>query len=201
MIDLTIEPSHFEYLSIQRGEVSDHRHDFKKWKKAYELSLLSIFESMRPILPESCRSILDIGSGLGGIDILLSRHYSGCRVHLVDGVDDAPVVQKHRQTFNNRRVALDYLRKNGVENCDLFAPTDTLVGRYDLVVSFAAYCFHIEPAVYLDKLRELTDIGSTVVFDVRTEKREWVAELIKAFGKPVVIDRGKKHVRLAWTIR
>jgi len=34
------------------------------------------YETIRPALPELCSTVLDIGCGVGGIDVLLHRHYA-----------------------------------------------------------------------------------------------------------------------------
>jgi len=72
---MIIDKKHFAYLVNQHGRVAHERNDFARWKQAYESSLLAQYLSVQSFLPSQCGSVLDIGSGLGGIDIHLSRHY------------------------------------------------------------------------------------------------------------------------------
>lgn len=193
---MIIEPKHFEYLVIQHGRVSDERHSFAKWKAAYLASLDSIFESFRSVLPERVGSMLDIGSGLGGIDVLLSRHYDHPRIYLLDGLDDPPEVKSHHKTFSDSNVMLDFQRKNGtLYPCH----TDVVPGtKLDLVVSFSAFAFHIPPTTYIDDLKASTHDKTRLIFDVRRTKEEWLAQLIHAFGVPTVLLRENKSVRVAF---
>jgi hypothetical protein len=196
---MIIEPSHFEYLVIQRGEVSDQRHNFKKWKEAYERSLMDIFTSIHPCLPPRCRSVLDIGGGLGGIDLHLVAHYGAAlEVCVLDGLDCPPKVQWHNQPFNHAKVTKDFHRKNGNENIEVVFPAPSPPRKFDLIVSFAAYCFHILPCDYLEVVKESMHEKTILIFDVRRARRDWLEQLLREFGKPLVIKQGEKFVRVAF---
>jgi hypothetical protein len=197
---MIIEPKHFEYLVIQRGEVSDHRHNFNEWKHAYEESLAEILGNVEGHLPDRCAHLLDIGGGMGGIDVLLHRRFGGqTEVDILDGLADPPEVRSHARTFNNAAVALDFLKKNGVKDAHYVWPRPPEGRRYDLIVSFAAYCFHIPPTTYFDVLTQMSKPGTVFIFDVRASNTLWLEQLVVLLGKPVVLERGKKHVRLKWT--
>lgn len=201
---MIIEPKHFEYLVVQHGSVSNARHDFEKWKAAYEASLRSIFDQILPALPESCGSILDIGSGLGGIDVLLAGHYDfRPAVRLVDGESDPPIVKQSFEPFNDMKVAGDFLWKNGVKDFGYYTPGNLAMaaekeGKFDLVVSFFAYAFHIHPGNYLDDLLKVIRKDTIVVLDVRRSKEVWLQILVDALGVPKVLHRAEKYVRVAF---
>lgn len=195
---MIIEPTHFEYLSIQRGEVSDARHDFEKWKLAYLGSLREIAESIWPMLPEKCERVLDMGSGLGGIDLLLSKRFKTATFDLLDGTDYKPHVYNHNIPFSNEAVALDFHKKNGNERVECVWPRIPEGRTYDLILSFAAYCFHIHPINYFDQLRRAARPDTRIIFEVRRERRDWLAQLVKEFGKPVVMAKREKFVRVGF---
>lgn len=196
---MIIEKKHFEYLVVQRGEVSDQRHDFKKWKAAYERSLMEIFSTIHPVLPVHCRSVLDIGGGLGGIDLHLVTHYgAGFRVCVLDGLDCPPEVESHCKPFSNAEVTRDFHRKNGNQNIEVVFPAPKPPRKFDLIVSFAAYCFHILPGDYLDVVKESMHEQTVLIFDVRRSRRDWLETLIREFGKPIVLKQAEKYVRLAF---
>lgn len=198
---MIVEKEHFKYLLVQRGEVSDaYKKGFDAWLDAYVASLGAIMASIEPVLPAVCRSVLDVGSGLGGIDVLLAHRYPDLHVYTLDGVDDPPVVASHSKPFSNATVARDFLRKNGVLRHTHLPPLAQDFGaKFDLVVSFAAWGFHILPGDYLPQVKEALNKGAVVVLDVRHTRRDWLEEFVRAFGRPEVLERGKKHVRLAWT--
>jgi SAM-dependent methyltransferase len=198
---MIVEQEHLKYLHVQRGEVSDAlKSGVDAWKAAYARSLDAIYESMAPALPTRCRRVLDVGSGLGGIDVLLARRYPNLDVHTLDGVEDPPVVASHSKPFSHAGVAADFLRKNGVTSHTHHAPyTQSFDVKFDLVISFAAWGFHITPGDYLPQVKAALAPKAVIILDVRHTRRDWLEDFVRELGKPEVLDRGKKHVRLAWT--
>lgn len=196
---MIIEPSHYEYLSIQHGSVASPENlaDFSKWQLAYEASIQSLFENIKPALPQECGSILDIGSGLGGVDILLARHFGGATISLLDGPDAAPHVHASNIPFSNAEVAKDFHAKNGSKFVQTYWPAPPPAEHFDLIVSFAAYCFHIAPFEYMPVLMNNVRPHTIMIFDVR-KKKEWLAQLVTAFGKPQVLFNAEKFVRCAF---
>lgn len=202
--DIIIGAEHRPYLFVQRGEVS-HVSDPIAWAEAYKNSLQAIIDNITPALPKKCARLLDIGSGLGGIDILINAHYpNDVHVHLLDGFDDAPVVVKHAQTFNDMHVALDFHRVNKTPKVTAIAPSAAALAicePFDLIVSFASYCFHYAPDTYLEALLTCVKENTVVILDVRREKTEWIGVLTHYLGEPVQLDEGRKFVRLAFGAR
>lgn len=197
---MIIKPEHFRYLYVQRGEVSDaYDRGFDEWKAAYEASLDAIVRSMDPALPADARSILDVGGGLGGLGVVLGRRYPSAGYWVLDGASDGHEVRRHAETFSNAVVAADFLRSNGLTEFGFYEPCDDFDRKFDLVVSTAAWCFHIPPARYLDQVYDALAPGAVVILDVRKDKETWQWELRDAFGDdPITLETGKKHVRLAW---
>lgn len=201
---MIISPEAFQYLYIQRGEVSDAylMGGFNAWKEAYEYSLKSIMRNIEPVLPgiENVR-ILDIGGGLGGIGVLLTQRLKNSCYAIIDGMMDDPEVIRHDQTFSNHVVARKFLHDNGVD-CFAFYSTASSsqdLRKFDLITSFAAWGFHIAPSVYLPRVLNSLADNAVLVLDVRKDKRDWMAELVYALGEPQhTLEEGKKHVRLAW---
>lgn len=199
---MIIEQKHYRYLVHQRGEGSSERDNFAQWQAAYERSLEAIFENIRPVLPRDCGSVLDIGSGLGGIDIHLSRHL-GSSTHfcLLDGDNNDPEVKWSFEPHNSMSIAFDFLHKNGVSNVSSVEPgrlDSREKGEFDLVVSFAAYGFHIHPGNYLDDLKKVTHSGTVIILEVRRSKEDWLRAFMEAFGAPKVLERQQKYVRVAF---
>lgn len=214
-LHLCVEDEHFEYLRLQKGAIEQFSDDRGMWQNLYEISLAEQFDSIKPFLPPRCWGVLDIGSGLGGIDVLIGRHYRALHrgpsdgwpfVHLLDGVDDPPEMILHRQTFNNMRVAKDFQVKNGMpsERFAYFGPKDQHYMRpYDLVVSFGSWGFHYPPSLYLSKLTSGGGLhsDSVVILDVRAGKPEWVEELDRELVRQAVISVKPKFHRMVYGVR
>lgn len=199
---LTVPLEAYPFLQLQRGAISDFAADDPAiWLQHYTNTLYSEFDSIEPYLPRRCSMILDVGSGLGGIDALLNRHYGGgCMVTLLDGVNDQPRVDLHAQTFNDMNVAQRFLAANGVERFDFIdasAPHLAPTRKVDLVVSFRSWCFHFEPSTYLDFVVNCCVPKHTrLIVDVRRNKPEWEDELRRHFRGVDVVYQGAKFSTL-----
>lgn len=199
---MIIEKKHFEYLVNQHGRIASAREDFAKWRAAYDASLSGIDASVADSLPKNCGSILDIGSGLGGIDVLLARRYdSAPHVALLDGIETGPEVLWSFVPHNSMTVARDFLAKNGVNDVSCIAHNalDDWKGEpFDLVVSFAAWAFHFDPGELIPDLKKHIHDGTVIICDVRKSKPEWLRKLVEAFGQPKVLERAEKYVRVSF---
>ena len=51
----------------------------------YSNGLWEDYHGLLPYLPDKVASILDIGCGVAGIDVLLYHHYQNPEIHLMDG--------------------------------------------------------------------------------------------------------------------
>ena len=194
---LKVTEEAWPYLVAQRGALDDMREDQVKWVQHYRAAIESEFIAIRSYLPNACRTLLDVGAGMGGIDALLNWHYGGhVKVILLDGIEDVPTVQKHNRTFNSMAIAERFLMANGVE---YFASVDAndsgaQVGELvDVVVSFKSWCFHIEPKRYIDRVRLACHPGTQLFIDVRRGRDDWIAELDKAFIICESVYAGRKH--------
>jgi hypothetical protein len=190
MYNFTVDDEHFKYLYVQTGDIA-HIPDRFNWHTAYNRRMNRLYESLKPFLPKKCESILDIGSGLGGIDVLLSRHYrGGANVELLDGESDRPIVNKHAETFSNHIVMADFLTKNGVENFSLSSPQKYDIKPRDLIVSFSAYCFHIPVDTYLKLITESSHEDTVCIFRIRDGKN--YLDVLKQYFPVVRIVNNQK---------
>lgn len=173
---MIVDDSHFAYLKLQRGAIADLAGDRAAWQAAYERSLRDDLNSMAHFLPEHCSSVLDVGSGLGGINAKLALRYGAdLEVNLLDGCSDPPVMKAHNQTFNDMLVAADFLQRNGVQH---------IVGGQrpvDLIISLQAWCFHFAPALYLAFVKACCRQQTVLILDVRKDKPEWRRDLEREF--------------------
>ncbi len=198
---------------LQHGRIGEYVSDIHRWLGEYHKSLDEIFSTIKPYLPNSAERVVDIGSGLGGIDILINQHYEDkSTIYLVDGMRDEPEHFKADRTFSNARVAAKFLAENGVSNMFAIDPNLVKYGndpvmmpdfKANIVVSFASYCFHYSPMLYVDFVKAVTDEQSVIIFDVRKEddadlpRADWIYILKQNNIRPVkVIEDAKKYQRM-----
>lgn len=216
---ITIDDAHFEYLRVQKGNLDNLTGDRIAWHKAYEEGLHAQLATFRDYLPEKCDRLLDVGSGLGGIDILVRRLYQergqDPHVHLLDGNGERPVVDLHRVPFCSMRVAEDFQVRNGLKP-DRFGywPAENFgkpfgsssgapdTGQYDLILSSGAWCFHFPPSEYLNVFRNGWIHDETIaILDVRNNKPEWRRQLENVFDEVWVAKVTAKWTRIVYRRR
>lgn len=201
--DLAVSDEAFAYLKVQRGRIADLADDRQAWEAAYNRELAQTYHHIAPWLPERCDKLLDVGSGLGGIDVLIARHYGGADLFLLDGERDPPEVHRHASTFNHMGVATRFLAANGAKVCGCWSPRGLPVSpqidlRFDLVVSFQAWGFHFEPATYLGFVLERLAPAGRVILDLRRRHMPWLGQLLgaglKVVGRPHECDKFERLV-------
>jgi len=137
-------------------------------------------------LPKSADSILDIGSGLGGMALLLSRRYGKrAKLHLAEkGEKDFDGQQVHVLS-----VAKRFLVENKVpaENIHLYDPKVNFQAlasqRFDLIVSFRALGYIFPYEIYRQTIRDTLRRGASLIMDVRRNEIATVdAGIAKRFG-------------------
>lgn len=193
----------FQYLSIQRGGISNLRDHRPVWEVALSDAVERDLQSMLSLLPRAPRNILDVGGGLGALAVRLARHYEQCEpvIDILDGINDPPEVLSHWAPFSNARVATEFLQANGVTRFGFVDPRATaLPAVYDLVVSTQAWCFHIPPKLYLTRVKKALAPGAILILDVRRE-RGWMEELHEHFEVLGGLAHAEKWVRTAFMRR
>jgi len=197
---LTIPDSAWHYLFVQRGSLDKLKNNKFRWQQEYESGLHRALVSMSPFIASlvRCERVLDIGSGLGGIDVLIHQ-LTKAKIYLLDGVADKPQMHLHAETFNDMRVAQEFLKANGVELSGYYAPDlvptfihtgpnqvgpidvdRELAEQFDLVISMGAWCFHLPPSMYLDFVLRKLRRGGLMIVNMRADKKEWFKELNRA---------------------
>lgn len=163
------------------------------------------FEQLKPYLPETTRSILDIGCGIGGINLFLSRYYE----------DDQPIFYLHDKTevsdsvyyqfksdaafYNSLDVASDFLLKNGVNEKNLYTldadkfDVSALV-EVDLCISLLSWAFHYPLDSYIDEVIECLAEDGSLILDFRRGTGEF-GEAIDRFEEHEIIDQTEKYRR------
>jgi SAM-dependent methyltransferase len=204
-VRLVIDSDAYPYLVAQRGALDDMKGDPDTWCRRYCDVLHSEFDMIEPFLPRFCSAVLDVGSGLGGIDALINEHYGGdLSVTLLDGKDDPPTVTAHSKTFNHMGVARQFLRMNGVQKMTWIDANDAhryTLRTYELIVSFRSWCFHTPPEQHLALVMEACAPRARLILDVRRDKPAWLDQLSSSFRRVDVIYAGAKTQTILFEAR
>ncbi len=166
--------------------------------RQYGDELARTFDTFRDYLPVTAEAILDIGSGMAGIDVLLGRHYPVATLHLLDkqGVSDRinagfNACAGDFAHYNDFDAALELLTENGVANevvCHDMHREAFPVEHFDVVVSLLSWGFHYPISTYAPRCR------GTMVVDVRkgTDGEDELAE----YGSVIIVHEARKYRRV-----
>lgn len=138
------------------------------------------FAEITPHLPLRAAAVLDIGCGVGGLDVLLSRHYAqqggAPQLYLVDKTEVSPRIyygfHPSAAVYNSLAVTGELLAANGVDaaHVHLIDAADfaaQVPGGLDVALSLYAWGFHFPVDTYLDAVHERLRPGGVLILDVR----------------------------------
>lgn len=197
---LIIGKQSLEYLVNARGDLYHLRHDKDAWHHAYfdELQRTIYQLQKQPV------HVLDIGSGLGAIDVCLSKFYDA-NCTMIDGEVGNGKVTKHAKPFCSREAVDLFWQENGItpqfytyRNPDQL---DSVSSIFDTVLSLRSWCFHYPPETYLGFVQRNTCAGSHILVDVRRKEREWRTTMRTAFRELHVFQSEIKFDRVLFEVR
>lgn len=190
------------YLRVQCGYVPQPKGQTDaEFDAAYKAALQERYDNIAPHLPDTARYTMDIGGGMSGIGLKFREKYGRDLHHyVVDGLLDPAFVESHNSTFSSAPALAEYYFANG-SPVTAVSPNTLNFGpcRYDIVTSFAAWGFHIEPDVYLPRVVSSLADAYTVIIDVRRGNHEWVEQFQDAFdASGTIIFSNQKLARYVW---
>lgn len=171
----TVPDECVRYIRWQRHTLLDaHVPDPEEVKRRYVADIEAEFAQMEPYLPDEVESIIDVGCGMAGIDVLLKRKFPEARLTLLDSdgenlyhydagwgglggwhTDMAP--------YTNRAAAESLLAANGFQ-VDKWMDVGTNEGLdADLIVSLYSWGFHYPLSTYkVDRGLAIADLQRPV---------------------------------------
>jgi len=140
-------------------------------------------ELITPFLPNNKNvdyNILDIGCGLGVIDVLLSKHYLNANFYLQDKSETIDLSKKYNgfnetyQYYNNVDLLKEFVTNNGIKTFNIIDGTDiydtTL--KFDVIMSLLSCGWHYSLLTYLEFIKEHLVDNGILIIDVRNETEE-----------------------------
>lgn len=180
----------------------------EKVKRLFNQDIINEYKDIKSYLPSECSRVLDIGCGVGGIDLMLYRHYDGIgdiEFYLFDKTNLPKKIyygfKKEAAFYNSLEMTEEILCSNGMEEEKIHlldVPDDykiSVEAGVDLVISFLSWGFHYPVSKYIDQVYDILRYGGHLILDVRKESR-WEDEVGERFSKMERISEGKKHIRV-----
>lgn len=183
-----------------------------KIAQMYYSDLQLTFDNIKPYLPLKAEKILDIGSGMAGIDLLLAKYYNySIDIYLLDkeGVSDKIVAGFHQDQskfayYNSFSLAREFLESNGlpasrVNTINIGAEPFPTTERFELIVSLLSWGFHYPVDTYIEDVYRSLHENGVLILDIR-KRTDGEKKLEEYFGKkPICIGQGKENLRFSIT--
>lgn len=210
MRDIILKNKHKKYLLLQRNQyLSNTQKRLRKLFGRYLFTNLFIlffnpieklnhklnqdfneeFNEISNYLPKKNQNVLDIGSGLGIINIFINDYYNSIiDFTLIDKDYTEKKVSygfdKKGQFYNNFYATRDLLTSNGISKEKLniinVESKHTINKKFDLVISLLSLCYHYPIEQYLDIFKKNTHRNTKFIFDIAKEYNDYV-EISKMF--------------------
>lgn len=178
-------------------------------RQAFSQRIVEDYDRLAPYLPKRATACLDIGCGVAGIDVMLSRHYDAeIDLHLLDRsvVSRPPRYGVADEFYGSLAAARRTLIANDVQPERIFLheadeSNDAGEGYFseqslDLVLSIKAWGFHLPLAGYYDKVVRALRPGGVLILDLRRGGDRYnTLKAAPEFRDFRVIGKGPRHHR------
>ena len=162
-------------------------------------------------LPPNIKTILDIGCGIAGVDIVLNEYLKFSKIYLLDKTKTEEEIwygfKKSGAFYSSLELAKETFKINGF-NTNLIelidAPKDGDIrlqkGSIDLVISTISWGFHYPISTYINSVINLLNDKGILIFDLRTEEtsNEELKRLLENFNIEI-IDSEIKYLTIKCT--
>lgn len=180
------DKDYFEFLFPQRTRLKteynlnqDSSEDLVN--EALTSMMTKDYEMIKPFLSSRCENILDIGCGLGLIDIALYHHYEhNVNLYLLDKtshIDEKTNIRgynKHYVFYNSMEACRKTLSDNCVKQKHILTYEvseqnleEIKNNKYDLIISLLSCGWHFSINTYLDLIKKCLNTNGLLILDIR----------------------------------
>jgi len=196
-----VTPEIAEYIKLQRTEFQNLPNN--KIGKAYYTACLNDFNSFKEYLPNiPIQYILDIGAGVGGIDIFLYQQLGrNSYFYLIDkNKKDSKIIYGYSDTpsaYNNFQICSKFFKLNKFSvNRYSYIENFTIKNhKFEIILSLLSCGFHYPVTFYLDTILNKISDNGIVIFDIR-KKTDQIKILQKVFSQVIVAKEFTKYQRV-----
>lgn len=200
------------YLSEGPPCASEHPHPRPSPAAYLTRCVGADWETLRPHLPATARSVLDIGGGVGGLSLFL--HHALGRPNLT--IVEQARLERGAFCHNVAEAARDFLTRNGVpeEQVEALDAADPMLSRrlcasrFDVIVSLRAIGYRFSYATYRHVMLASLAPGGTLIMDISLRGSDWAPgagmraadSLMKLLGRelggPVILAKTVDYLRV-----
>lgn len=173
-------------------------------KNDYMADMEAEYLDIKNYLPLKATNILDIGCGIGGIDVFLSKHYNSPETtfYCLDKTqtDDIYYGFKEKAAFyNSLDVAREFLSSNGIKKIYTLSANDANTietnEKFDLILSLISWGFHYPVETYLSQAYAHLQKGGHLIIDIRKNTMGF-DKITSVFRDANVLSETDKKIRI-----
>lgn len=178
---MIIPNSCLNFIAAQRTNYIDP-------KKDYEVDMKNEFINMIQFLPDNCEFVIDIGCGIGGINIFLNGYYQNPKFFLIDRNEKPDKIiygfGQNTSFYNSHDALKDMMKVNDIKNYIIIDPDNKneIDNKIDLIISLLACGFHFHINTYLKFILNRLNKDGVFICDIRKTKSEQINILKKCFS-------------------
>jgi len=173
-------------------------------KKSYTKDMEAEFKDIVNYLPSKAKNILDIGCGIGGINVFLFKHYGSpdTAFYCLDKTQKDNIYYGFKEKgayYNSLEITRDFLLLNGIKNVHMLSANDSnTIGtpeNFDLIFSLISWGFHYPVETYLAQAYNHLQIGGHLIIDLRKDTNGLDA-IRRKFQTTIRISETNKKIRI-----
>jgi len=183
-------PDYLEYILLQRTRLKT---EYKLTENSSISEILNAlnemtkkdFDMIKPFIEidketDNKFNILDIGCGLGTIDVYISKHYPNYNIFVQDKTESIDTSKKYNgfnqeyHYYNNLDMLTSFLSYNELKNFFIIDGEQifNISEKFDIIISLLSCGWHYSVTTYLDYIKtHLTEKGKLII-DVRNDTEE-----------------------------
>ena len=163
------------------------------------------FETLKKYLPRNVKNIMDIGCGIGLMDIFLNDYFIDCqKFYLLDKNNiDSKIVygfSDDYESYSITNVTKNFLINNNIQEhklnlIDVDKNFSIKPNSIDLCISLVSMGYHYPFSQYLDTIKKVSNNNTVFIFDIATEYQD-ISYLKEIFSDIKIIEENElKHPR------
>lgn len=152
--------------------------------------------------------ILDIGSGVGILDMILYKYLNGGKFYLLDksevhhaNMTSGQWNDKHG-FYNDWSMFEDLIKNNDIDNKAFITidPKDKWPETIDLIMSSYSYMWHYSKEVYWSNILPYVPAGTSLCFDILNHKSNSIDAINKELNKTCTV-KNKPKLLFHWFVK
>jgi len=175
-----------------RSLIDLHRHDCRSKRQKLRRfdgedlynDLVIIYNEFSKYLPSSVSNVLDVGCGLGYIDVVINDNLNDCNFYMFDAMNTVNVTQV-RDFYSNLKLTKKFMVEHGVDADSIFLVDASKTGmdrsinkdpkcfssipKMDLVVSMYSWGWHFPLEKYIKEVSDITSKDGLLVLECKNQ--------------------------------